>query len=101
MGLKAWLIQKAVTGVLPLWMYRLIGKRIAKILKWGENMGDSSMKSKWQSKTVWAAIITAILGGIQPVSAALGHPIAVPLWIIEVLAGLGLYSLRTAKTDVL
>jgi len=56
---------------------------------------------KWyQSKAVLTAIVGVILGAIQPISAAVGHPIVVPNWVLEVLAGFGLYSLRTAKTDV-
>jgi hypothetical protein len=54
-------------------------------------------KSKWKSKAVWAAIIAAILGAIQPVSAALGHPIVVPTWVYEVLAAFGLYAIRDAQ----
>lgn len=100
MGLKSWIATKAIQGKLPLWVYRVVGKRLGKALKWEETMAEESTKIKWKSKTVWAAIITAVLGGIQPVSAALGHPIAVPLWIIEVLSGIGLYSLRTANTKI-
>lgn len=103
MGLKSWLAIKLLKGRFPLWVYRLIGKEAGKILKLEDtNMADTSTPTKpfWQSKTMWAAIITAILGAIQPVSAAMGHPIAVPLWIIEVLTGLGLYGLRTASSDL-
>lgn len=57
-------------------------------------------KSKWQSKTVWVAIIGVIVGAIQPISTALGHPIVIPQWVLEVLAGMGLYSLRTADTTL-
>lgn len=65
-------------------------------------MADTTMPSKpwYQSKTVWAAIITALCGAVQPVSAAFGHPMSMPLWIIEVLTGLGLYGLRTADTKI-
>lgn len=51
-------------------------------------------KSKWKSKAVWSAILTAIVGAIQPVSTALGHPIVVPQWVVEVLIGMGIYGLR-------
>ncbi len=60
----------------------------------------ATSKKWYQSKTVLAAIVTAIVGAVQPVSAAIGHPIAVPLWIIEVLTGLGLYGLRTATQPI-
>ena len=50
---------------------------------------------KWyRSKAVLTAIITALLGGLEAVSTALGHPIQVPQWIYTTLAGLGLYALR-------
>jgi hypothetical protein len=58
-------------------------------------------KKKWyQSKAIWAAVITALLGGIQGVSQALGHPITVPNWVIDILIGLGLYGLRTADKPI-
>ena len=56
---------------------------------------------KWfKSKTVWSAILTAILGSVQPISTAFGHPYQIPLWVFEFLAGAGLYSLRTATTTI-
>lgn len=53
-------------------------------------------KPLWQSKAVIAAVVTVIVGAIQPISSALGHPITVPNWILEVLAGLGVYGIRDA-----
>lgn len=60
---------------------------------------DREMEGKpiWQSKTVWTAIIASLLGAVQPVSAALGHPIEVPTWVYEVLGGFGLYALRSGQ----
>jgi hypothetical protein len=55
---------------------------------------DMDGKSKWQSKSVWTAIIAVLLGAVQPISTALGHPVVVPTWVYEVLAGFGLYALR-------
>lgn len=57
-------------------------------------------KPWYQSKTIWAAIVTGLVGLVQPISAVFGHPIAVPLWIIEFLTGLGLYGLRTAVAPI-
>ena len=83
------------------WIYRRIGKEAAKKIGLTEaNMADTPTKSKWMSKTVWAAIVTAILGALTPVSTALGHPIVVPEWVISVLVGMGLYLARTSTTDI-
>jgi len=102
MGLKNWIATKILTGKLPMWVYRLIGKQLAKKLNLTEenNMAATETKPWYRSKTIWAAIITAIIGAIQPVSASMGHPMSVPLWIIEVLIGFGLYGLRTSTTDI-
>ena len=82
-------------------IYKLIGKKMAsKIGLQEDNMSDTPTKSKWLSKTVWAAIVTAVLGALTPVSTALGHPIVVPEWVISVLVGMGLYLARTATTEI-
>ncbi len=100
MGLKNWIAQKALQGKFPLWTYRLAGKILAKKINLREdNMADDS-KKWYQSKAVWAAILTALVGAIQPVSAAFQHPIAVPLWIIEVLTGFGIYGIRTGDKTI-
>ncbi len=82
-------------------VYKLIGKRLASKLKLEDtNMADTSIIPWYRSRTIWAAIVTAILGVIQPVSTAFGHPIVIPEWIISVLIGLGLYTARTASTSI-
>ena len=56
---------------------------------------------KWyQSKAVLSAVLMAIVGAIQPISTAVGHPIEVPHWIIEVLTGLGIYGIRTGDKPI-
>lgn len=56
---------------------------------------------KWyQSKTVWTAIISAVLGAVQPISTAIGHPVVIPSWVFELLGGMGLYALRTANSQI-
>ncbi len=98
MSLKTWIATKFIQGKFPDWIYRLVGEKIAKILKLENNMEET--KSKWKSKTVWTAIVTVIVAGIEPISTAFGHPIVVPIWVLQFLAGFGLYSLRTAKTTI-
>lgn len=99
MSIKAWLILRLINGELPSWSNRLLGKRIMIDLE--KKMEDIQVKSKWKSKTVWVAIIGVVLGAIEPISKALGNPIIVPSWILEVLAGMGLYSLRVGDKTLI
>lgn len=75
----------------------ILGKIVKNI---GLEEGKMDSKYWYKSKTIWAAIVTAIIGAIQPISAAFGHPIVIPSWVLEVLVGLGLYGLRTASKDI-
>lgn len=112
MGLRSWIATQVIEGKLPGWTYRLIGKFLAKKLDLEEDMTDQiaaipgspavapDTKPWYKSKTVWAAIITAFIGAVQPVSTALGHPYQFPLWMTQVLMGLGMYGLRTADTTI-
>ena len=54
-------------------------------------------KNRWQSKAVWTAIVAALLGAVQPVSTALGHPVTIPIWVYEVLGAFGLYAIRDGQ----
>jgi hypothetical protein len=102
MSIKTWIVEKLVEGKFPNFVYRLIGKQIANKIDLKEtNMADETEKIAWyKSKSIWVAVIGAILGAVQPISAAFGHPIVIPNWVFELLAGMGLYSLRTATTAI-
>lgn len=102
MSLKSWIITKALKGKLPGWAYRLAGRKLAKAMNMEDGMAEEKDVTipKWKSKTVWVAVIGVVLGAIQPISTSLGHPIVIPNWVYEVLAGFGLYSLRTANISV-
>lgn len=55
------------------------------------------MDKPWfKSKAKLSAILTVIVGAIEPLSEALGHPIKIPSWIIQGLIGLGIYGVRDA-----
>jgi hypothetical protein len=67
----------------------------------GEETSDKKQCNKSKSKSVgdvakWAAIALVIVGSIQPISRLFGFPIQAPLWMVEVLLGLGLYGVITA-----
>jgi hypothetical protein len=95
-GLKNWFLKKALNGKLPLWIYRLAGRKLAKTLWEEKKMADSVEKPWYKSKAKVGAILMAILAAVQPVTTAFGHPIQVPLWVYEFLAGLGIYGVRNA-----
>ena len=65
-------------------------------VKMAEEQKPEDGKSKWKSKAFLTAAVTVLIGAVQPISTALGHPIVVPDWVIQVLVGLGLYGLRDA-----
>lgn len=94
MSLKNWIVMKGITGKLPDWAYRLIGRKISKTL----HLEDKEMETKkwYLSKAKLAAIVTVIVGAVGPISSAFGHPIAVPDFVIQVLIGLGIYGVRDA-----
>ena len=76
-------------------------KRILK--KYVDKFFGSDMKKtkKWyRSRTVWTAIITMVLGGIEGVSMALGSPVTIPAFVFEILIGMGLYALRTGDKKI-
>lgn len=78
---------------------KMIGRKIVNDLKLEE--GTALETKKWYtSKSVWSAILMVIVGGVQPISQAFGHPVEVPGWIINVLTGLGIYGIRTGDTPI-
>lgn len=96
MSLKAKLIVWILRGVPKDGIRRKIFMAEAKpeIDKYLKEDNDMEGKSMWQSKAVWTAIVGVVLGAVQPISTALGHPVIIPAYIYEVLAGFGLYALR-------
>lgn len=106
MSVKSFLIQKFLTGKLPNWTYRILGRKLAAKLGWDKKENNdmaeevTDTKSKWKSRTVWIAIVGVVLGAVTPISTALGYPIVVPDWVLQILIAMGLYTARTATTDI-
>ena len=56
-------------------------------------------KPWYQSKTIWTAVIGALVGIYGAISSV--HPLpAIPEWLLTLLASAGLYGLRTADTKI-
>jgi len=74
---------------LPQFIWQLIGKKII----------NEVGVEKWElSKTKITAIIASVLGAIQYIGPAFGHPVEIPQWVFQFLAGLGLWSLKDGMT---
>jgi len=93
----AWFIRGIVADENTLRQRAFIAFTRPKVNKFFKEVEKMETKSKWKSKAVWTAIIGVVLGAIQPVSTALGHPIAVPIWVYEILGFYGLYALRDGQ----
>ncbi len=80
------------------WYYKLIGKQIANKI----GLEEKSMPTKkwYQSKAIWTAIVTGLLGAAQGAGEALGHPIIIHPWVIQILIGMGIYSLRVGDKPI-
>jgi hypothetical protein len=77
------------------WLIKIVGKKLAD--KIGLQEGSMNDSTVWyKSKGKLAAIIGAVLAAIGPVSTAIGHPIVIPTWVLEVLGAIGLYGIRDA-----
>lgn len=99
MDLKAWFLLKALSGKLPLWMYRLIGRHAAKILKMEDDkMAEITEEAKpwYKSKGKVGGLGLVLCGAINGVADVLNLPFRVPLWVLEVLTGVTGWGIRDA-----
>ena len=48
------------------------------------------MNVSWKSKTFWAAVCIAVIGFLEAVG------VSVPVYVLTILSGLGLYGVRSA-----
>lgn len=84
------------------WVYTLAGKKLIEKLGIQEaSMADTTVTTStpwYKSKAKLAAIIAAVVAAIGPISTAVGHPIIIPNWVLEILGAIGLYGVRDAIT---
>lgn len=69
-------------------------KMIVKVF--GKKIIEDGIEKSGISKTKLTAIVFILITGIEQASAAWGHPIVIPAQIKELLAGVGLWTLRDA-----
>lgn len=62
----------------------------------GKKIIENGIEKSGLSKTKLTAIVFILITGIETASTAWGHPIVIPTYIKEFLAGVGLWTLRAA-----
>lgn len=107
MGLKTYLINLALKGKLPKFVYRMAGRKIAQILDLKENdMSDVTEKKPWyKSKTILSDAVTILVVIYTAVQTQIAPNYGwslpnIPEYVYAVLAGLGIYGRKTATTKV-
>ena len=82
---------------IPSFVLKWIGKGVKDKLDLQEGFMDS--KPWYQSKTIWAGVVTGIIGIYNSIATAKGWP-PVPDWVYSILAGMGVYSRASATTTI-
>lgn len=79
---------------------KIAGKLLGRELKLKEGVmsdGTSVDSTPWyKSKAKLAMIVGALVAAITPISTAMGHPIVIPNWVLEILGAIGIYGIRDA-----
>lgn len=71
------------------WVMRLVGKKVIEV---------AGGEEKWElSKTKMTAIVAVIIMAIEKIGPAFGHPVVIPQTVFELLAALGLWSLKDGQ----
>jgi len=71
---------------IPQFIWRIIGKKVV------DKVGG---EEKWEaSKTKLTAIVAVLITAVQVLGPAFGHPIVIPDWVYQFLAGIGLWALK-------
>lgn len=84
---------------IPDWLLKILGKKIAKKLNLQEGKMDGT--KKWYlSKTLYAVVVSGLIGVYLQLIQNGVHLPQIPAWIITLLSAAGFYSRATA-TDKL
>lgn len=81
----------------PDWLIKLFGKNISNKLGLQEGVMDGT-KPWYQSKTIWANVVTGLIGVYLSLITSGVHLPAIPSWVITLLSSIGIYS-RVTATD--
>jgi hypothetical protein len=84
--------------IVPDWILKIFGHKVADKLGLQE---DTNMETKpwYQSKTIWAGLVAALIGVYNAVGAVKSLP-PIPDWIFTILGAIGVYSRVNADTKI-
>lgn len=84
--------------MIPDFLLKIIGRRVGDKINLQEN---STMETKpwYQSKSIWTAVIGALIGLYNAIGAVKNLP-PVPDWIFTILGAIGIYTRSTVTTKI-
>ena len=88
------------------WIQNLVAKIAAKKIEKKLNLTEGPVETKkwWTSKTMWAGVVTALLGLYElakPLAEQFGHPLPqIPGVVFTFLGALGVYGRATATKTI-
>lgn len=86
--------------MVPDFIIRLIGRRIADKLRLQEGTKMDGTKPWYTSRTIWAVSVSGMIGIYMSLIQAGVHLPQIPAWVITLLSAVGVYT-RSAATDKL
>ena len=84
---------------MPKWIAYIVGKFIGNKLNLQEDTKMDGSKKWYQSKTVWAGVVSVLIAGYSAAASAFGLPV-IPEWVFAILGTIGIYSRVTATNKI-
>jgi hypothetical protein len=90
---------------IPNFVLKILGRKVATKLNLQEDSPMDTTKPWYQSRTIWANIITFLIGVYGLVGANLSGTFhfvlpAIPAWLITILSAIGVYGRANATTEI-
>lgn len=83
---------------IPDFVLKIFGRKIADKLNLQEGTLEDT-KPWYQSKTIWAGAVAALVGVYNSIAAVKALP-PIPDWVFTILGAIGIYTRATADTKI-
>lgn len=107
MSLRSFGLKLFLEGKLPDFLYRFIGRRLAKKVNLIDDSKEKLMENKpwYKSKTIISDIVTILIALYTTIGATLAPHLgwtlpAIPEWVFIVLGSIGIYGRVNADTSI-